>query len=231
MLNISCFGDVQDPSEDCIYRGTLGPGLWHCYVCQFDGQSSFIRVDGEEEPQQTSHHNGFAEGSNDADNPRNAGRLVGSGILDGLTIGSDHHFDMSLCYGEIDGECGQGAISELALFRGRMELTDITKLESYLMNKHGILSAAKQREMICNKNETRVKPMRIGNQWEEDEWRRQAHALIAQRPPWELVGEPVPLRVAANHNSVSWQRVDEITGTPLRVTRIGCKNGNGSSDW
>ena len=157
--------------------------------------------------------------------------MVGSGILDGLTIGSDHHFDMSLCYGEMDGECGQGAISELAIFKGRMDMDDITKLEDYLMKKHGICSAQKQKQFTVDKNDARTKPIKIGNLREEDEWRRQAHALIAQRPPWDLVGDPVPLRVAANHYSVAWQRIDEITGMPLRVSRIGHKTGNGSSDW
>lgn len=207
----------------------MGPGLWHCYVAVFDGQSSFIRVDGEEEPQTTSQHEGSQ--SSHADHPSNASKLVGSGVLDGLTIGSDHHFDMSLCYGEIEGECGQGAISELAVFKCRMDLSDIIELETYLMNKHGIASAQKQKDFISNNNESRNKPIRIGNRWEEDEWRRQAHALISQRPPWDLIGNPVPLRVAANHNTVAWQRVDEITGRPMRVSRIGHKTGNGSSDW
>ena len=211
-----------DPGEDRIHRGTLGPGLWHCYVAVFDGQSSIIRVDGEQEPQQTSQQD-----SDDQD----SGKMVGSGILDGLTIGSDHHFDMSLCYGEMDGECGQGAISELAIFKGRMDMDDITKLEDYLMKKHGICSAQKQKQFTVDKNDARTKPIKIGNLREEDEWRRQAHALIAQRPPWDLVGDPVPLRVAANHYSVAWQRIDEITGMPLRVSRIGHKTGNGSSDW
>jgi hypothetical protein len=200
-------------------------------VAVFDGKSSFIRVDGEEELQTTSGHEYSEKESNHADHPSNSGRLVGSGTLDGLTIGSDHHFDMSLCYGEIEGECGQGAISELAVFKGRMDISDIIELEAYLMKKHGIASAQKQKDFICHKIESRSKPTRIGNQWEEDEWRRQAHALISQRPPWDLVGDPVPLRVAANHNSVAWQRVDDISGMPLRVSRIGHKTGNGSSDW
>jgi hypothetical protein len=221
---------IQDPSEDCIHRGTIGPGLWHCYCAVFDGQSSFIRVDGEEEPQQTSQYKD-TEGGNDPDSPENASKLVGSGVLDGLTIGSDHHFDMSLCYGEIDGECGQGAISELAVFKGRMDLSDVKRLENYLMKKHGIVSAQKQRDFIANKQKARSKPIKIGNRWEEDEWRRQAHALITQRQPWDLVGDPVPLRVASNHNSVAWQRVDDISGMPMRVSRIGHKTGNGSSDW
>lgn len=214
-----------------MYRGKLGPGHWHCYVAVFDGKNSLIRIDGEEEPQQTSEHFGLEREHTDADNPDNAGRLVGSGILDGLSIGSDHHFDMSLCYGEIDGECGQGAISELAVFKGRLDLSDITTLESYLMKKHGILSAQEQKNFIADQNNNRTKPIQIGNRWEEDEWRRQAHALIVQRPPWDLDGKPVPLRVAANNNSVAWQRVDDITGAPLRVPRIGHKTGNGSSDW
>ena len=224
-----CF--ILDPSEDRIHRGTTGPGLWHCYVAVFDGLSSFIRVDGEEEPQQKVQSNDSEIGIDDPDSPSNSGRYVGSGTLDGLTLGSDHLFDMSLCYGEIDGECGQGAISELAVFKGRMDLSDITMLESYLMKKHGIPSVKWRSEFISSQNKSRLQPIRIGNQWEEDEWKRQANALISQRPPWDLVGDPVPLRVAANHHTVAWQRADCITGTPLRVSRIGHKLGNGSSDW
>ena len=36
----------DEPDENIISRGLLGPGSWHCYVAIFDGESSIIRVDG-----------------------------------------------------------------------------------------------------------------------------------------------------------------------------------------
>jgi len=226
---------IEDPSEDCIHRGCTGPGLWHCYVAVFDGKDSVIRVDGYEEPKRTREHYGLAasdEEDDDVDNPMNAGKCVGSGFLDGLTIGSDHQFDMSLCYGEIEGECGQGAIAELAVFKGRMDESDIEKLENYLMQKHGILSVEEKKEFIARENSTRTKnhPLKIESDLQEDEWKKQANALIDQRRPWNLVGR-MPLRVAANHPSVAWHRTNDITGAPVRISRIGAKSSNGSSDW
>jgi len=224
---------VDDPSEECIHRGCTGPGLWHCYVAVFDGKDSVIRVDGCKEPQRTREHYGLAssdDDEDDADNPLNAGRFVGSGVLNGLSIGSDHQFDMSLCYGEIEGECGQGAIAELAVFKGRMDDSDIETLEKYLMAKHGILSVKEKQDFMTKENSTRMKPLRVECDLQEDEWKRQAHALIEQRRPWNLEGV-VPLRVAANHPSVAWHRTNEITGAPVKISRIGAKNSNGSSDW
>lgn len=96
-----------------------------------------IRVDGCMEPKRTREHYGLtsvtsedSDGEEDnCDNVVNAGKFVGSGILDGLSIGSDHQFDMSLCCGEIEGECGQGAISELVVFKGRLDDADIQQIE------------------------------------------------------------------------------------------------------
>mmetsp|Transcript_45730 Transcript_45730/g.97230 ORF Transcript_45730/g.97230 Transcript_45730/m.97230 type:complete len:742 (-) Transcript_45730:14-2239(-) len=224
---------IDDPTEDCICRGCTGPGLWHCYVAIFDGKDSVIRVDGCNEPKRTREHCGMAasdEEDDSADNPVNSGKFVGSGALDGLSIGSDHQFDMSLCYGEIEGECGQGAIAELAVFKGRMDDSDIEKLEEYLMEKHGLLSVKQKREFVAEQNFTRMKPLNIECHLQEDEWRRQAHALIEQRRPWNLEGR-VPLRVAANHHSVAWHRTNDITGSAIRISRIGAKSSNGSSDW
>ena len=33
---------AEEPQEDCIYRGSTGPGRWHCYVAVFDGANSCI---------------------------------------------------------------------------------------------------------------------------------------------------------------------------------------------
>ena len=230
---------VDDPSEDCIHHGATGPGLWHCYTAVFDGKDSIIRIDGCTEPKRTrqSYYGSAAMGdddedSDDADNPSNASRFVGSGILDGLSIGSDHQFDMSLCYGEIEGESGQGSIAELAVFKGRMPDCDIEVLEKYLMKKHGLLSVQEKKDYIAKENSNRMKPLDIEVcHLQEDEWKRHAHALIEQRRPWKLDGLNVPLRVAANHHSVAWRRTNDITGQRMRITRIGAKNSNGSSDW
>ncbi len=99
---------MDDTTEDCTYRGRIGPGLWHCYAAVFDGVDSIIRVDGSNEPTQTREEIDDEDDIDDADKACNASKYVGSGSLDGLTIGSDHQFDMSLCYGEIEGESGQG---------------------------------------------------------------------------------------------------------------------------
>lgn len=224
---------VKDPTEDCIHRGTTGPGLWHCYTAVFDGQNSLIRVDGCDEPNKTREHYGLAssdEEDGDADSSANSSRFVGSGALNGLTIGSDHQFDMSLCYGEIEGQCGEGAIAEIAIFKGRMDDSDIMKLEKYLMKKHGILSVEEMKLFVAGENSTRMKPLNTDCHLKEDEWRRQAHALIEHCWPADLE-ESIPLRVAANHPSVAWRRTNEITGSPIMIQRIGTRNGNGSSDW
>lgn len=123
------------------------------------------------------------------------------------------------------------AIAELAIFKGRMEQVDIEQIEKHLMEKHGILSTAEKVDFIAKENKSRSNPISIENHWQEDEWSRQAHALIDQRSPWTMVSEPIPLRVLANHPTVVWQRFSPITGVPIRTARIGARKSNGSSDW
>ena len=131
----------------------------------------------------------------------------------------------------IEGECGEGSISELAVFRGRLDLPDIVRIESHLMRRHGILTAA-GRSDVLRRGAGAALADRTDCGIREDDWTRQANALIVQRRPWRLVSEPrVPLRVAANHPSVSWRRRSGITGEEVRVARIGAKSSNGSSDW
>jgi hypothetical protein len=230
---------VEDPTEDCIHRGRTGPGLWHCYTAVFNGKESLIRIDGCDEQQCTRDYYGLVTSDEEdntddeyeADNIANASRFVGSGTLDGLTIGSDHQFDMSLCCGgDVDGDCGQGAIAEIAIFKGRMDITDIVTLEQYLMKKHGILSTEERKHFVDGENRNRLKPIDINCQVKEDEWKRQAHAMIEQSLPWNVEG-PIPLRVATNHHSVAWRRTNEITGSTINIQRIGTKHGTGSSDW
>jgi hypothetical protein len=181
----------------------------------------------------TREHYGLASCDDEdgyADSSANYSRYVGSGTLDGLTIGSDHQFDMSLCYGEIEGQCGEGAIAELAAFKGRMNDSDIMKIENHLMKKHGIISAEGMDEFVARKNSIRIKPLIIEPHLVEDERKRQAHALIENCLPADSE-DWIPLRVAANHRSLAWRRSNEITGSPVVIQRIGTNNGNGSSDW
>ena len=117
------------------------------------------------------------------------------------------------------------------------------------MKKHEVLSVKEKQDLISQHNEKRkdsvsakqslvnsdsAKQSLINSDChiQEDEWRQQAHSLIEQqRKPWDVEGSNLPLRVVANHTSVSWHRMNEITGAPVRITRIGAKNSNGSSDW
>lgn len=191
----------EDPPEECIYRGQRGPGVWHCYVCVFDKEDSVIRIDGAAEPLEK----GCCQ-----DSPPAA-------VLDGLTIGSDHCFDMSLCLGDASIEEGEGAISEVAVFKGRLADADIEHLEDYLMHKHGI---------------TKPKPTERATLVRRDEWKRQGRALIAQPAPWSMrAPSGVPLPIMARDRDVSWHRINAVTGKEVRVSRIGSKFSNGSSDW
>jgi len=191
----------EEPPEECIYRGQRGPGVWHCYVCVFDKEDSVIRIDGAPEP--------LEKGCCD-DSPPTA-------ILDGLTIGSDHCFDMSLCLGDASIEEGEGAISELAVFKGRLADSDIEQLEGYLMRKHGI---------------AQPKPSERATLVRQDEWKRQGRALITQPQPWSIrVPSGIPLPIMARDRDVAWHRINSVTGKAVRVSRIGSKFSNGSSDW
>ena len=184
--------------EECIHRGQRGPGNWHCYVAVFAAGESMIRIDGMNEPLSGNK-------TGDASEVR----------LDGLTIGSDHCFDMTLCFGEGSDEEGEGSIAELVVFQGRLGIKDIEQLEGYLMKKHGIIQ--------CNRDRQIVLAM-------EDEWRRQARAFITQPSPYLLEGQ-VPLRIVAEDRSVAWKRVNAVTGKTLNVGRIGSKFSTGSSEW
>mmetsp|Transcript_13716 Transcript_13716/g.19607 ORF Transcript_13716/g.19607 Transcript_13716/m.19607 type:complete len:768 (+) Transcript_13716:189-2492(+) len=231
--------DDNNEAIHSIVRGKLGPGLWHCYTAIFDGSTSSIRIDGVDEPCARCLYEKDSSGDSDG--------IDNTPILDGLTIGADHRFDIPLCCGELsDGE-GEGSIAELIVFKGRLQHSDVVCLESYLMKKHGILDVSAIRNSKnmhnypsendepkhgekCNCKNIRSDEFEEQNQWEEDEWRRQAHALLTQ-PPLVVSGERVPLRVLAQHRSMAWARVNDVTGKYIRVSRIGSKLSTGSSDW
>lgn len=194
--------DLKPPNF--VHKGKRGPGQWHCYVAVIDGSESTIRIDGAQESM-THFCRDDAEG----------GRV----LLDGLTIGSDHSFDMSLCFGEGSPGEGQGSISELVVFQGRLPLADLEALEHHLMNKHGISASSM--------------PGTSHLMEQEDEWRRDSRALIEQSAPYDMIVVPegVPLRVVARDPSVAWHRINDVTGERIQVGRIGSRLSNGSSDW
>lgn len=207
-----------------IIRGKTGPGRWHCYTAIFDDEESLLRVDGLME--QNVENNNKQQQLKRRPSNANENEKPIRALLDGLTIGSDHRFDMSLCFGGGDPGEGEGAISEVAVFKGRLPISDLVVMEAYLMSKHGIKQAIPPLpQRVVNK---RI-PI---SSWQEDEWNRQAHALIQQYPPYSSFGgDRVPLGFLAKHRSVAWYRKNDVTGAVMRVSRIGSKYSTGSSDW
>lgn len=202
------FNGVGDKVEELdldanrkVHRGKRGPGAWHVYVAVFDDENSMVRIDGLTEPLQ-------------------AGDLMQGahpGMLDGLTIGSDHCFGMSLCCGHGSGGEGEGAIAELAVFRGRLDISDIEVLERQMMQRHGIPSSPD------------AAPASV---WQENTWERQAQALFWSTPDHDWNFEHrVPLRMMARHRSVAWKQSSPVTGKEVRIQKIGCRPGGSSSDW
>mmetsp|Transcript_20837 Transcript_20837/g.25552 ORF Transcript_20837/g.25552 Transcript_20837/m.25552 type:complete len:812 (-) Transcript_20837:887-3322(-) len=206
----SSYDDEDDdyvPSETEILRGKIGPGQWHMYTAVFDGENSIVRVDGRIESDEKT-------GDSTCNKDSNIGKeTCGKGTLDGLTIGSDHKFDMSLCFGSGGDNEGEGAISELAVFRGNLSLCDINHIEKQWLQKYNI-------------------PRSEGElTWKEDEQKRLIHALLLQPDPWDMVQAKIPLKIAAQHPLVSWHKTNAVTGKKLEVARIGCRTSQESSDW
>ena len=245
--------DVDDGSTaqdaERILRGKRIPGVWHCYTAVFDGMNSTLRVDGvqevlsaadenqrnkcdfnNQELQSSSSKSPTAsddpQGSSGTRESRRRGRRA---MLDGLTIGSDHCFDMTLCFGQGSGGEGEGAIAEIAVFAGRLDTEDLDVLEKRLMRKHAIPVPSMNREDLVK----------------EDEYTRNAHSLYCQLPPEAAQAlrhkqgsspltfeqNSIPLRVMAKHRSVAWHQYNAVTGEELRIKRIGSRSGGSSSDW
>jgi hypothetical protein len=198
--------EEDDETQACqVCRGRRGPGTWHCYVAIFDGDSSSIRIDGVPEPIRIR-----------CDKPIPSSAAAAR--LDGLTIGSDHTFDMSLCFGQGSEGEGQGAMAELAVFKGRLDTEDIETVERKLMTKHGIAPPE-----ISGKDLA-----------EEDSYSRLAHAMLSHAPYHKVFAtgsKRVPLRYMVKHRTVSWKQTNPVTGEAIRVQRIGSKCGDSSSDW
>jgi len=185
-----------------IHRARFGPGTWHCYVAIVDGASTQIRVDGACEPIKTDL------------SPAEGKGLLRKAMLDGLTIGSDHCFGMSLCcgYGSGGGE-GEGSIAELAVFGGRLDLEDIVHVERQMMERHNIppIESMHDRDKL----------------WDDCRFIRAADALFGDSP----TGDSVPLRYMARHRLVAWHQRNPVTGKEMQITKIGCHPNAESSDW
>ncbi|GMI04787.1 hypothetical protein TrRE_jg8004, partial [Triparma retinervis] len=115
---------ASNPPSSHQVKGKTRPGKWHVYTCVFDGPNSCVRVDGQ------------VEGDGSLLGP-NSG--CGDGDLNGLTIGSDHFFNMSLCDGgagmQMTNGQGGGAVAEVGAFKGRLGDRDIKFIEDRLMKK------------------------------------------------------------------------------------------------
>jgi len=235
------------PHPDEIVRGVSGPGHWHVYTCVFDGDRSALRVDGRAESSYQ-HASCGDHPNNDTDGSSSS---VGDNMLDGLTLGSDHQFFMTLCAGHhgVDvnggtinpgqwtGSGSNGAIAEVAVFHGLRAMEDILRLERYFLVKYDKVPDLER--------------VSLDDVVREEEWRRQSCALMEQ-PPQRMVSTAtatattveesksnvadatsvvsVPLRIAARHGIVAWHRNDPVTGKVIPVSRIGSKSV-GSSDW
>ena len=191
----------DDETQSNICRGSLGPGVWHLYVAVFDGVDSRIRIDGENERVRCSF-------PTTSETP----------FLDGLTIGADHTFDMSLCFGQgSDGE-GEGAIAELAVFKGKLDQQDIETMERSLMGKYGIPAPTSPENLRTDENN----------------FYRLAHAMLSHPPGHKLFAknkQSIPLKYMTKHRSVAWRQSNPVSGEPIQVERIGTKLGESSSDF
>jgi len=206
----------------------------------FDGPRSTLRVDGLHEAGRALHHNHNDDDDDElidvdqtvrsikdsllqssSSSPSTRTRLgdnssVGGGLLDGLTIGSDHRFDMSLCDGggeEGHGD-GEGAIAEVLVFKGGYGEW-VGDVERRVMRRQGI-------SMVRDEGDVRSEVMY-----------RKGEMLLREAPsavPANETKEAVPLRYVANNKRVNWERKHRVTGADVYQNRIGSKNA-GDSDW
>jgi hypothetical protein len=192
--------DDDNPQRKSLYYGRLGPGAWHCYVAVVNGHETQLRIDGLAEKVQVCVPNGIS----------------GRAMLDGLTLGSDHKWDLSLCCGFGSGGEGEGAIAELAVFHGCLDLADIEAIESEMMRRHGIPTAD------CASDDDRS---------QDYDWTRQAQALFVQSPNAEVSFGRIPLRYMSRHRSVAWKQFNAVTGAAMIQQKIGARSGGESSEW
>jgi hypothetical protein len=224
-----------------VSRGQTGPGAWHCYTAVIDpfAGTTLIRVDGIQESSSSESNN------NNTTNPHV--------VLDGLTLGSDHNFGMSLCCGGMSDGSGQGAMAEVAVFAGRLPASDVICIEQHLMRKHDIYvipptsSATMMMTQSLPSSTTEDQQQQQQQQQRDDSshWHREAHALlvmddtavsVTNQPDGSTAGRAVshhhvPLRYLARHRAVAWKQTDPVTGQAKRIQRIGCRLDAESSDF
>ena len=201
--------DDQNFARRRLHRGRFSPGSWHCYTAIVDDNNTELRVDGMKED--VEHHH-FSEHRN------------GRPMLDGLTLGSDHCFGISLCCGQHMERGGDGAIAEVAVFKGRLPTGDLERLEAQMMREHKIGS-----------------PISAESALMENDCVKKAEILYLWPPPPENVPSsspenvaaqvPLPLHYMTRHRMVSWKQYDPVSGDEVRLSRIGARNGGSSSDW
>lgn len=180
--------DSEDPAFHSVVTGTTQPGEWHVYSAVFNHGMSELFVDGVREGTSTN---------------------VGTGRLDGLTLGTDHRNEFAL--GSMFEGSLPGVIAELALFGTALNQRDRRRIEHHLMRRHGIPVPSPERE-------------------EQRKLEKRAHTMLLQRAPGP-VHEACPLKYLARHNLVSWAIEHPITGAKVRPKRIGVRETAESSDW
>lgn len=199
------YDDDENYTKRSLHRGRFAPGSWHCYTAIVDGNHSELRVDGMKE--ELEHHK-FSEIRN------------GRPMLDGLTLGSDHCFGISLCCGQHMERGGDGAIAEVAVFKGRLPVEDLERLEAQMMREHQI-----------------DKPISAQAALEENKCLKKAEILYLWPPPSSSetpqteAAVPLPLHYMTRHRNVSWKQYDPVSGDEVRLSRIGARNAGSSSDW
>lgn len=219
----STTGDFSDDDHfGQICRGRLGPGVWHCYVAVFDGEKSLIRMDGVPEPTTWETMDPLLPECKT--------------WLDGLTIGSDHSFDMSLCFGNgSDGE-GEGAMAELAVFKGQLDLADLEAVESHLMKKHGIPHPHRDvDEVAVDDNFSRKARALLAQSFATDVPVAHAYREESTLSSFSNRGLPddrgVPLRYMTKLRQVAWKQISPVTGAAIVVPRIGARQAPSDSEW
>ena len=146
---------------------------------------------------------------------------------------------MSLCCGNGSGGEGEGAIAELAIFQGRLDLTDIQILERQMMVRNGIPALPKEAFNATSKVDGSDSSSLL--LWRENDWARKAQALFflnelnvsaaSTKDDGDVPLQQVPLRFLSRHRSVAWKQSNPVTGEPIHIKRIGCKAGASSSDF
>lgn len=182
--------DSEEPAFHSVLMGSTQPGEWHVYSAVFNHGQSELYVDGVRE--------GTASNSN-----------VGTGLLDGLTLGTDHRNDFAL--GSMVEGSLPGVIAEMALFGTVLPDSDRRRIEYRLMRRHGIAvpSAEREKKRMLEKR---------------------ANTMLLERAPGRRHSR-CPLKYLARHNLVSWAIQHPITGAKVRPKRIGVRETAESSDW